>query len=245
MSPTSQNYRALLLSYYTYLLTYMRSFITPPAPIPAGSVLAVSLSPTHSFSKPAQPSITLLKGLGVDGDAHCGTLDQHLYHQLRDRRANKSPSLNLRQVHLMPSELFEDIEAQSKDKGEGGVEGGGEGEKVEKVDPVQPGQLGENITTRGINLLALGRGTRLKFVGQGGKACPVVKVTGLRHPCKKIDEFRKGLKDKVLYKDGNKETKTVQRRAGVMGVVEVGGLVEPGMRVLVQPARVFEALGVV
>ena len=126
------------------------------------SVRAVHSSPTHDFSKDPMPSITLLEGIGVSGDAHAGTTVQH-----RSRVARDPSTPNLRQVHLIHGELFDHL----RDEG----------------FTVEPGSLGENITTRGVDLLELPVGTRLSF----GEA--TVVVTGLRNPCRQIDDLQPGL----------------------------------------------------
>ncbi len=164
-------------------------------------VLAVSRDGEHRFSKLAASSINLITGLGVEGDAHAGRTVQH-----RSRVAADPTQPNLRQVHLMHAELFDEMREQGFD--------------------VRPGQLGENITTSGIDLLALPRETRLIL---GPRA--VVQVTGLRNPCVQIDAFRPGLLRVVLHRaaDG-----TLLRKAGIMGVVVEGGRVTPGDPVVVE-----------
>ncbi|MEV0930879.1 MOSC domain-containing protein [Streptomyces phaeochromogenes] len=160
-----------------------------------GSVAAVSSSGEYSFSKPNRDGITLLAGLGVEGDVHAGVTVKHRF------RMEKDPSqVNLRQVHLIHEELFDEVR-------EAGFE-------------VAAGQLGENVTTRGIDLLGLPTGTLLRF---GDEA--VVEVTGLRNPCAQIDGFRKGLMKQVVGRD---EDGTVRFRAGIMSVVVTGGVVRPG-----------------
>ncbi|MFD9194293.1 MOSC domain-containing protein [Streptomyces phaeochromogenes] len=160
-----------------------------------GSVAAVSSSGEYSFSKPNRDGITLLAGLGVEGDVHAGVTVKHRF------RMEKDPSqVNLRQVHLIHEELFDEVR-------EAGFE-------------VAAGQLGENVTTRGIDLLGLPTGTRLRV---GDEA--VVEVTGLRNPCAQIDGFQKGLMKQVVGRD---EDGTVRFRAGIMSVVVTGGVVRPG-----------------
>ncbi|WP_410536316.1 MOSC domain-containing protein [Streptomyces sp. KL2] len=160
-----------------------------------GTVVAVSSSGEHSFGKPNRESIRLLAGLGVEGDAHAGRTVKHRY------RVAKDPTQpNLRQVHLIHEELFAEV-------GEAGF-------------TVKPGELGENITTRGLDLLGLPTGTLLRI---GAEA--VVEVTGLRNPCSQIDGFQRGLLKRVVGRD---EDGNVVRRAGVMGVVRTGGTVRPG-----------------
>ncbi|EKS37641.1 MOSC domain-containing protein [Afipia clevelandensis] len=158
-------------------------------------VTAVSLRRGHHFSKTASLSIRLLKGLGVDGDAHMGETVKH-----RSRVA-KDPSLpNLRQVHLIHEELFDEL--------------------APKSFIVRPGEMGENVTTRGIDLLGLPTGARLHL---GDSA--VVEVTGLRNPCIQIDRFQKGLMAATLDRDANGN---LIRKAGVMSIVLAGGDVRPG-----------------
>jgi MOSC domain len=161
----------------------------------SGVVEAVSLSPGHTMSKPNQPSIRLVAGMGVEGDAHMGELVKH---RSRVRRDPTEP--NLRQVHLIGGELHDELRSA-------GFE-------------VAPGVMGENVTTRGIDLLGLATGTRLHL---GREA--VVEVTGLRNPCSQLDGIHDGLLGAVLDRDveGN-----LVRKAGIMGVVVVGGLVAGG-----------------
>lgn len=160
-----------------------------------GTVTAVSSNGVHLFTKPTQVSITLLAGLGVEGDAHAGVTVKH-----RSRVARDPTQPNLRQVHLIHEELLTEVGAAGF--------------------PVKPGELGENITTSGIDLLGLSEGTLLHI---GDEA--VVEVTGLRNPCLQIDNFQRGLLKRVLHRDpdGN-----LLRKAGVMSVVRVGGVVRPG-----------------
>jgi MOSC domain-containing protein YiiM len=146
----------------------------------------------HGFSKQATASVTLVEGRGVQGDAHFGETVQH-----RSRVARDPSQPNLRQVHLLQGELFDEL--------------AGEGHAV------RPGDMGENITTRGIDLLALPTGTELRL---GAEA--VVRITGLRNPCAQIDRFQAGLMAAVL--DRTREGALV-RKAGVMAVVLRGGAV--------------------
>jgi MOSC domain-containing protein YiiM len=164
-------------------------------------VTAVSLSSSHSFSKPNQASIRLLAGLGVEGDAHLGTTVKH-----RSRVAKDPTQPNLRQVHLIHSELFEEL--------------------AEKGYAVAAGDLGENVTTRGIDLLSLPAGARL-CLGESA----IVEITGLRNPCVQIDRFQKGLMKAVLGKD---EQGSVIRKSGIMGIVLEGGEVRPGDAIRVE-----------
>jgi len=158
-------------------------------------VLAVHRSGSHSFSKHSAASIQLVAGLGVEGDAHSGVTVKH-----RSRVARDPSQPNLRQVHLVHTELLAELVAQGF--------------------PVQPGSIGENITTRGIELLALPQGAELHI---GPEA--VIVVTGLRNPCTQLDSFSQGLMAAVLTRapDGQ-----LVRKAGVMGIVRVGGTVSPG-----------------
>ena len=158
-------------------------------------VTSVSADPAHGFSKPRLPRIELLQGLGVAGDAHCGVTVQH-----RSRVAHDTTQPNLRQVHLIHAELLDEL--------------AGEGFSV------QPGDMGENITTRGIALLDLPAGARLHL----GRTA-VVEVTGLRNPCVQLDRFRAGLMAAML---GRAADGSLLRKAGVMAVVVAGGAVRPG-----------------
>jgi len=158
-------------------------------------VLAVHKDTGHNFSKPTVDSITLVQGMGVEGDSHAGKTVQHLYRLQYDPGAP-----NLRQVHFMHSELFKELAVL-------GFE-------------VRPGDLGENITTQNVNILALPKGTKLAL-GDGGA---MVEVTGLRNPCPQIEKFQKGLLAKVL-KDSDGR---FARRSGIMSVVLEGGVVRPG-----------------
>jgi hypothetical protein len=167
----------------------------------AGSVAAVSRSGRHSFSKGRHEAIRLLAGLGVEGDAHAGRTVQHVFR----KRWNPSAP-NLRQVHLISAELHEELRARGFD--------------------VRPGNMGENVTTRGLDLLALPTGTRLRL---GEEA--VVEVTGLRNPCVQLDRFQQGLMAAVLDRDDAGE---LVRKAGVMAVVVAGGEVRPGDPVAVE-----------
>lgn len=170
----------------------------------SAEVVAVCRDDEHRFSKGVVKEIVLLTGLGVQGDAHAGVAVQHL-----SRVAAGPTQPNLRQVHLIADELLDELRAEGHD--------------------VNPGQLGENVTTRGLDLLALSRGTRLLL----GKDA-VVEVTGLRNPCVQIDAFRPGLLRRVLTRapDG-----AVVRRAGIMGIVLLGGRVCPGDVVEVVASR--------
>ncbi|MDH6128469.1 MOSC domain-containing protein [Kitasatospora sp. GP82] len=175
-----------------------------------GTVAAVSRGAEHDFSKPNEEFVRLLAGLGAEGDAHLGVTVQH-----RSRVAQDPTQPNLRQVHLIHAELFEELAAAGFRVG--------------------PGELGENITTCGLDLLALPRGTRLHLGAQA-----VVEVTGLRNPCPQIDAFQHGLLKQVVGRDGQGR---VVRRAGVMGIVLEGGEVRPGDGIRAElPAGPFEVL---
>ncbi|HEY9218160.1 MAG TPA: MOSC domain-containing protein [Phenylobacterium sp.] len=179
----------------------------------SGSVEAVSRSPRHAFSKSNALSIRLVAGFGVEGDAHAGATVKH-----RSRVARDPAQANLRQVHLMQGELHDELNA-------GGF-------------TVRAGDLGENITTRGLDILALPTGARLSF---GGTA--VVEITGLRNPCFQLDKFQPGLTQAVLARGPNGE---LVRRAGVMGIVLAGGDVHPGDAIGVElPAGAHRPLQVV
>jgi len=160
------------------------------------AVIAVSRDADHRFSKANQDSIRLLAGLGVEGDAHLGVTVQH-----RSRVAQDPTQPNLRQVHLIHSELFDELRPVGYRIG--------------------PGDLGENVTTRGVDLLALPTGTRLRL---GPDA--IVELTGLRNPCLQIDHFRDGLLKQVVGRDA---TGRLIRKAGVMAVVLESGEIHPGV----------------
>jgi MOSC domain-containing protein YiiM len=170
----------------------------------SGFVDAVSQRGSHSFSKQPRMWIRLVEGLGVEGDAHLGATVQH-----RSRVARDPTQPNLRQVHLLHRELLEALEQQ------GFVIG--------------PGDIGENILTRGIDLLGLPRDTVLRI-----GATVEVRVTGLRNPCVQLDRFRPGLMAATLDRDaaGN-----LIRKVGVMAIVLTGGEVRPGdpIDVLLRP----------
>jgi hypothetical protein len=158
------------------------------------TVVAVHRSASHSFSKFAEDAITLVEGLGVEGDAHSGETVKH-----RSRVARDASQPNLRQVHLLHAELFDELVAAGF--------------------PVWPGEMGENITTRGIDLLALSTGTRLRM------GAAIVEVTGLRNPCSQIDRFQPGLMAAVLGRDSQGG---LVRKAGIMAIVVAGGEVRTG-----------------
>lgn len=176
-------------------------------------VIAVSASPAHGFSKPLASHITLIAGLGVEGDAHCGVTVRH-----RSRVARDPTQPNLRQVHLIHAELFDELATHGF--------------------AVAPGQLGENITTSGLNLLALPVDTEL-HVGTSA----IIRLTGLRNPCWQIDQFQPGLMAAVL---GRTPDGTLVRKTGVMGVVVAGGTVRPGdpvtVKLPVEPHRVMKCV---
>lgn len=164
-------------------------------------VVAVHRDSDHRFSKVSKDLVTLQRGVGVVGDAHAGVTVQH-----RSRVAADPTQPNLRQVHLMHAELFEELRDQ-------GFE-------------VRPGQLGENITTQGVDLLGLSRGARLHL-----GATVELEVTGLRNPCAQIDAFKPGLLKAVVHRalDGS-----LVRKAGIMAIVVTGGGVACGDAVTVE-----------
>ena len=167
----------------------------------AAAVVAVSSSGRHTMTKPNRSVVRLLAGLGVEGDAHCGTTVKH-----RSRVRADPTQPNLRQVHLVHAELHDDLRAAGL--------------------PVEPGQMGENVTTRGIALLDLPTGTRLRL---GPDA--VVEVTGLRNPCGQLDGLRPGLRAAVLDHDADGN---LVRLAGIMAVVLTSGEVRPGDPITVE-----------
>jgi MOSC domain-containing protein YiiM len=173
-------------------------------------VTAVSRSATHAMSKRAHASIRLVAGLGVEGDAHAGETIQH-----RSRVARDPTQPNLRQVHLVHAELHDELRAAGFS--------------------VSAGELGENVTTRGLDLLALPAGARLRL---GDTA--VVQLTGLRNPCLQLERIQRGLMAATLARDADGK---LVRKAGVMAIVLTSGEVRPGDAVRVQlPADARERL---
>lgn len=173
-------------------------------------VAAVCASATHAMSKAPQLSIRLVAGRGVDGDAHAGETVQHR------SRVKKDPTVaNLRQVHLIPSELHDELRARGFD--------------------LAPGEMGENVTTRGVDLFALPERTRLRL-----GAAAIVELTGLRNPCVQLDGLHPGLMKATLSHDDAGE---LRRRAGVMAIVVAGGDVCPGDAITVElPAAPHRAM---
>jgi MOSC domain-containing protein YiiM len=161
----------------------------------SGVVIAVSRSATHTMTKPSQGAIRLLAGLGVEGDAHLG---ETVKHRSRVKRDPSQP--NLRQVHLLHAELLDELRA-------GGF-------------ALVPGQIGENVTTRDVDLLGLPTGTRLRL-----GATAIVEVTGLRNPCYQLDGIQPGLMKATL---GRTADGALIRKAGIMAIVLAGGEIQPG-----------------
>lgn len=170
--------------------------------VTAATVVAVSLDGAHHFSKEAVDGITLIAGHGIDGDAHAGSTVQH---RSRVRRDPDQP--NLRQVHLIHRELLDELNDKGFD--------------------VHPADLGENITTVGIDLLGLARGTLLR-IGESAE----IEITGLRNPCSQINDFRPGLLKEVVHR---RDDGSIVRRMGVMGIVHVGGDIQPGASITIHP----------
>lgn len=157
-------------------------------------IVSVQISNRHVFSKTPKDAIRLVENFGVEGDAHAGATDQHLFHI---KRYGLQP--NLRQVHLIHTEFFDEV--------------------FEKGHAVRAGDLGENIATRNIDLLSLPTGTRLRL---GAEA--IIELTGLRNPCHQIENFQSGL----LQHCKEAQPTGVVRKAGVMSIVLCGGIVRPG-----------------
>ncbi|MGH2458770.1 MAG: MOSC domain-containing protein [Chloroflexota bacterium] len=166
-----------------------------------GRVAAVSRSATHTLVKGSEQAIQLVEGLGVENDAHAGVTVKH---RSRVRRDPTQP--NLRQVHLIHAELHDELRGAGFD--------------------VAAGQMGENVTTRGIDLLGLPTGTRLRL---GPDA--IVEITGLRNPCLQLDLIQQGLMAAVLDRD---EQGNLIRKAGVMAVVIAGGAVRTDDPIVVE-----------
>jgi MOSC domain-containing protein YiiM len=158
------------------------------------TVIAVACDSEYQFSKQTQNSIRLLEGLGIEGDAHSGKTVKHRH------LVKKNPATpNLRQVHLIHEELFDELRIQGFD--------------------LQAGDIGENVLTRGIDLLGLPKGTRLTI----GKA--VIEVTGLRNPCYQLDKFKKGLMKACIDNDADGK---IVFKSGIMSIVIASGVIKPG-----------------
>lgn len=172
-------------------------------------VIAVASDSKHNIIKPIRESVRLIAGWGVEGDAHAGKTVQHRY----DKRRNPDAP-NLRQVHLMHSELFDQVSGLGLS--------------------VKPGQMGENITTRHIDILNLPRGTQLRI----GEA--VIEITGLRNPCKYLNQIAPGLLKACL---GKHEDGTNFPHSGVMGVILADGEVKAGDEIhIITPPKPHERL---
>lgn len=179
---------------------------------PGASVIGVAAARGHGFSKRVQLGVRLVAGLGVAGDAHAGETVKH-----RSRVARDPIQPNLRQVHLIHAELFDEL--------------------ADRGYAIGPADLGENVTTRGIDLLGLSAGTRLRI---GAEA--VVEVTGLRNPCVQIDRFRPGLMRAVLGRDPEGR---LLRKAGIMAIVLASGDVMAGDPIIPEAPDVYRPLEVV
>ena len=177
----------------------------------SATIIGLARDAQHRFSKQPVRSLTLLAGLGVADDAHAGRTVQHL------SRMKQDPGQpNLRQVHLIHAELFEELAGQGF--------------------AIEPGQLGENVTTRGINLLGLSAGTRMRL---GEEA--LIELTGLRNPCHQLNGLAPGLMAATLDRDADGE---LIRKAGVMAVVVTGGEIVVGDAITLESVPlVHEPLG--
>jgi len=173
------------------------------------TVIAVASDSEHNFSKITKPAITLVAGFGVKGDAHAGVTVKH-----RSRVAKDPSQPNLRQVHLIHQELFEDLSKQGYE--------------------VVAGQMGENVVTRGISLLDLPTGTKLEI----GEA--IIEITGLRNPCHQLNQIKDGLMQKLVFKTENGD---VVRLCGVMAIVLRGGDIKEGDEIqVILPKKPYIAL---
>lgn len=166
-----------------------------------GRVISVSKRPEHNLSKEPVAAIHLITGIGVEGDAHAGKTVKH-----RSRVKQDPTQPNLRQVHLIHAEIFDEL--------------------AESGFHILPGQMGENVTTQGIPLLELPRGTRLWI---GSEVC--LSITGLRNPCNQLDGLKPGLMQALVFKQ---EDGTIIRKAGIMSIVHQGGWVRPGDEIRVE-----------
>ena len=179
---------------------------------PSPTVAAVASDDAHRFSKPLRDEVRLVEGHGIEGDAHAGATVRR-----RSRFRGTWTEPNLRQVHLLQRELLAELAVEGHE--------------------VAPGELGENVTTSGLDLLALPRGTRIRL----GDAAEV-ELTGLRNPCVQIERFQPGLMRRLIRRD----SAGTHRRAGVMAVVVEGGVVRTGDPIMVVlPAEPHEPLSVV
>ena len=175
--------------------------MTAPTSPRAATVAMVSAGPEHGVRKPPRDRIRLLPGLGVEGDAHMGATVQH-----RSRVARNPLEPNLRQVHLIPSELHDELRARGF--------------------AVSPGEMGENVTTSGLDLFSLPAGARLQL-----GASARIELTGLRHPCQQLDQIQPGLMAATIARDSEGRPLS---RAGVMAIVLEGGEVRPGDAIRVE-----------
>jgi MOSC domain-containing protein YiiM len=167
----------------------------------SSSIIAVHRGEVRALAKAPQASIRLVAGLGVEGDRHAGATRRH---RVRFRPTVEVP--NLRQVHLIQAELFAELAG--------------------KGFAVRPGEMGENVTVQGVDLLALPTGARLRL---GGEA--VVELTGLRTPCFKLDRWQQGLMTAVIERGARRR---IVRKAGVMAVVVASGEVQAGDPIVVE-----------
>jgi len=175
-----------------------------------GKVLAVSKSPSHTLIKKSEPEVNLKQGLGVEGDAHFGEKVKHIF----DAKRNPNKP-NLRQVHLIHSELFQELS--------------------KKGLLVNPGEMGENITTSGIDLLNLPLDTVLS-IGKRAK----IKITGTRKPCNQLNQIQEGLMNAVIGKDAEGN---ILFLAGVFAVVLRGGIIKVNDKILISlPIKSFQKL---
>lgn len=182
------------------------------ATTPSPRVVAVASDGAHRFSKPRRDEIRLVEGHGVEGDAHAGATVRR-----RSRFRGTWTEPNLRQVHLIQRELFRELAVEGHE--------------------VEPGELGENVTTDGVDLLALPLGTRIRL-GDSAE----IELTGLRNPCVQIERFQPGLMRRLIRRD----IAGTHRRAGVMAIVVEGGVVRAGDPISVElPAEPHEQLPVV
>ena len=196
----------------------------PPPLLPLSmSVHSTHISTSHTFTKPNSTAITLIASHGVLGDCHAGPTVQH-----RSRLHINPPPPNLRQVHLLSLETLQTFD-------------------------LDPGALGENITASSLDLHALGRGTKLHFLPANHSndsdsgddksdvfTHAVVRIEGLRNPCPQIEWYRKGLQERFVVRDEARQI--IGRKAGVMGTVAVGGPVQAGMMIMVEPVETFKTL---
>ncbi|KAI9741527.1 MAG: hypothetical protein M1818_004333 [Claussenomyces sp. TS43310] len=217
-----------------------RTLSKSPLQDPA-SVLAVSISPEHVFFRDSVPSITLDPLLGVKNNSVSGRSVQHYSELIETASMQDAPRVQLIQFELL-AELEHTLSPSDTVSGRGN----------QALYNIKPGDLGEHIVTAGIDLLAVGVDTRLHFINISDKNHsgntnimerndhPIVTLKGLTNLHRRVLGSQKGLQEKSLLNDRRAEV--FGKMPGIMGVVEVGGVVEKGAKIMVQLPEEFEEL---